>query len=368
MGENEYKRTKRSMQSMNSGPNEFPFKIMQVTPHMPPDKGGVSDYVGHLHRLFQRRGCTVATVKLLPGCQLIDYDSGYKLSPADTHALRAGEAGGRTVILHHFSGYGYADHGNCQWVACDISKLAQSVEASKIVNIFHEVHVDRTWPWRRAFWYRGRQMQIASSLSALAQKNFVTSPRGKRQLMALEGSGEVEVLAVPSTVGEPSAMKSPEERAPAAVLFGGGAKAMAVKALVEGNASAIATRLKRLGVEEIWDVGQSSGLVRLGGIPVIDLGYLSAPEVQATLGRSRIGLFSYSVDEFDKSSVLAAYLAHGVIPINVSSVGVSGASDPWSVDRLGPGSDLAVAQGRTREFYARRCWASVTSRLLEDLI
>jgi hypothetical protein len=78
--------------------------------------------------------------------------------------------------------------------------------------------------------------------------------------------------------------------------------------------------ISALGIEKIFDVGpRLSAMPRtLAGAPVISKGVLPQGAVSELLQRARFGFVAYPLDFIAKSTVLAAYAAHGVVPIVLS--------------------------------------------------
>ena len=74
--------------------------------------------------------------------------------------------------------------------------------------------------------------------------------------------------------------------------------------------------LNDLGVKEIVDIGAGAGFPdRLHGISVRHKGELGTRELEKELSRATFGDLSYPANCLAKSSILAAYCAHGTIPV-----------------------------------------------------
>ena len=75
---------------------------------------------------------------------------------------------------------------------------------------------------------------------------------------------------------------------------------------------------RALGIEEVCDVGPAADPpTTVGGIPVRRCGLLPAPAVSELLAGSRAGFLTYPPDFLPKSTIFAAYCAHGVVPVCV---------------------------------------------------
>jgi hypothetical protein len=123
----------------------------------------------------------------------------------------------------------------------------------------------------------------------------------------------VEVVGVPSTVGEPARVGEYSERASRLVVFG--------SAAVRGRAWSdhredLARVVESLGLAEVVDVGREAGAPEaLAGRRVTRLGIAAPAEVSELLTSSRAGFVAYPPDYLAKSTVYAAYAAHGVLPV-----------------------------------------------------
>jgi hypothetical protein len=102
-------------------------------------------------------------------------------------------------------------------------------------------------------------------------------------------------------------------RAPRLVLFGGpGVRGRAYRQ----HSAHIERTVRTLGLTEIWDIGPGEvAPPTLAGLPIRRLGALPAPEVSALLAGSAAGFLAYPLAFLGKSSVFAAYTAHGMLPI-----------------------------------------------------
>ncbi len=168
---------------------------------------------------------------------------------------------------------------------------------------------------------------------------------------------EVAVLPVFSTVGEPSAPLPLSARARRLVVFGGpGTRARAYREL--GPALALACRT--LGIEEICDIGPDIGPG--DGLPAADLpvpvrrlGALPGAEVSELLAGSLAGFLGYPAPFLPKSTIFAAYCAHGVLPVCAwpqAQRGAEPAPPFWTPDGgMRRDDDLEELAGRAHAWY-----------------
>ncbi len=163
----------------------------------------------------------------------------------------------------------------------------------------------------------------------------------------------IRVEPVFSTIGEPAAIPPLAERAPRMVVFGGSG----VRSRAWGRElPALSAACRELGIEEILDVGPPTTVPdRAGTIPVRALGVLPVEEVGACLLGARAGFLSYPPPFLPKSTIFAAYCAHGVAPVCAwSRRAVNAGPLPpfWQTD-----ADPVEAAERARAWYGEHTLA-----------
>jgi hypothetical protein len=134
-----------------------------------------------------------------------------------------------------------------------------------------------------------------------------------RMVRRWAGDKPIRVMPVFSTVGEPAAANPFGRRSHRMVVFG----SAGVRARAWGRElPALAASCRELEIEEILDVGPPTAVPdRVGTVPVRALGILPAQEVGALLLGSRAGFIAYPPPFLPKSTIFAAYCAHGVAPV-----------------------------------------------------
>lgn len=257
--------------------------ILQITP---PTKGGVSDYAALLQSEW-RRSRTAETIAVSgPG----------SLSP-DRVPVSA-------EVIVHMSGYGYAHRGLCGWLASDIKLLKQQRPDVRVTIIFHELFAFGP-PWRSAFWTHLPQRWIVERLARLADRVITNCAMHQARLSPMT-STPILMRPVFSNVCEPSSLTPWADRNRRIVVFG--SETTRARALRNAQAFISSTDI------EIVEVGSGnrtieagSGRHWLGSMPMLEL--------SAVLSRSMFGLFGQHSSCAQKSSVFAAYAAHGCIPV-----------------------------------------------------
>jgi hypothetical protein len=236
-----------------------------------------------------------------------------RLVPLNRESLSAWRPGPSDVVYLQYSGYGYAKRGAPLWLVTALKSRRGKVR--KIGVYFHELFATGQ-PWRSSFWLSPLQRHICRTLANLS--DFWITNRQASALWLKERTAQRPhaVLPVFSCVGE--AGGSSEPRKPRIAIFGGpGLRQATYRAVGER----LFTWAERTSVE-VHDIGpllQDSYVrasLRLHG--VIEHGYLGELAVRDLLRTAMFGLLAYPVGYAAKSSVLAAYCAHGMCPVIVS--------------------------------------------------
>jgi hypothetical protein len=130
----------------------------------------------------------------------------------------------------------------------------------------------------------------------------------------------LRAMPVFSTIGEPNCVAPVAERPPNMAVFGQPGVELKVYAGPQYELSA--SIAKELGILNIIDIGAriSPSPSHLGAVPIVSLGQLCAESVSRYLMSCRFGLVNYDIARLEKSSVFAAYAAHGVIPVCIGSL------------------------------------------------
>ena len=295
---------------------------VQIVPEYPPKIGGVSSYAAKLACSFQAFAEPLHTIVTCNNHALESTDTVSRLaSPTKEEILKKLEELGTTSVLLHFSGYGYARWGLCHWLVESLSIWKQKRNDRKLITLFHEVYA--TGPvWRASFWTTHPQRQIARNLARLSDAAFVTSQGGYERLKPLHPELPVEVLPVFSNVGEPETIIPLANRNRTLLIFGGINSRLRV---YRNYQAVILQACRQLNIERIIDIGPTKGL-ELPSLPNINievLGEQPARQVSHHLSNTLAGLIDYPPDYLAKSSIFAAYCAHGVLPINTRFTGVN---------------------------------------------
>lgn len=309
-------------------------RVVQIVPHLPPPFEGVGTYASALAEALAKSG--IETRFLVPD----------RTVQGLLREIRDAE----TVLLH-YAGYGYQRRGCPVWLAEGLDRWR-----GRLVTLFHEVFAFGP-PWRSSFWLLPVQRRIAARLARRSAALVTTLEIYEARLRPWTRDREVTVMPVFSTVGEPAAVPGFEERARRIVVFGG--------AGVRGRTwgpflPELARTARELGAEEILDVGPPVDLPgAVGGVPVRGLGVLPPAAVSDLLLGSAVGFLAYPPDFLPKSTIFAAYCAHGVLPV----CAWHGGRHYWT----GEGDPQAIASA-AREWYGGHALARQAEGFREILM
>ncbi|MBC7405386.1 MAG: hypothetical protein H7252_06855 [Cytophaga sp.] len=160
------------------------------------------------------------------------------------------------------------------------------------------------------------QRYIAQRLAVMSDFWITNRQASAQWLRRFAGDKPNAVLPVFSTVGEMPTFLF--ERASTIVIFG----SAALRTAAYRAAGSVLFSWARERGFELHDIGPiindpilSSALTNAG---VVQHGRLEAAEVSKQLSNAMLGILAYPVDYVAKSSVFAAYCAHGVCPVLIS--------------------------------------------------
>lgn len=215
-------------------------------------------------------------------------------------------------VLLHYAGYGYHARGCPLWLVNGLLRWRGGAPHRRLVTLFHEVWASGP-PWRSSFWLLPLQRRLAAALIRASDALATSLPLYRTLLLPWAGGREIAVMPVFSTVGEPAEVPPWGERTPRIVVFGGaGVRQRAYGPFLP----ALARAARELGAREICDVGPAvAPPAEVGGVPIRALGPLPGAEVSALLLDSTAGFLAYPPAFLAKSTIFAAYCAHGVLPV-----------------------------------------------------
>src|ERR1035437_1050608 len=353
-------------------------EIIQIVPFLPPSLSGVGDYAVLLARQM-RKEHDVNTVFLVcdpnwkpeDGRRTADdgrrtsdlrpLTSGLWLDDFPVYQLKKQNAvellrvlsqhGMPATVLLHFVGYGYQKRGCPVWLVralrewksgkekaeklkpetlksdlrsqasglkFPVSSLRSPVSSfrssarPRLITMFHELYAFGP-PWRSSFWTSPLQKWIAKTLAHMTEHCVTNRNQYARTLQKMTGRNEADftVLPVISTVGEPERLPEWDERKPRMIVFG---SAGWRERVYRDHKTDLEQACQQLNLTEIVDIGTPLRIPQLS-VRISQRGILSAQEISREMLDARAGFFAYPTAYLGKSTIFAAYAAHGLSPI-----------------------------------------------------
>ena len=283
-------------------------RVLHIVPRVPPAVCGVGDFAWNIasglkrdHNMsntFIAAGVSGYVPSENPEFRVVRAECGEPL-------LRAliTEAPHHDVVLLQLSGYGFAKRGAPVSLARAITTFQRSERCRPLVTMFHELYASGPIH-TSAFWLKPLQklaLRMIVRASAAVRTNrhqyaiWLAAQRG-------EDVHSITKLPIFSSLGEAASFRPHSERKKHLLLFQPPGDAEFWNAV---------TQIRR--------ARDTSGIVaagRVGAIPpehrVEQLGYVTAAAAGALLNDSALGLLSYYDGYLSKSSLFAAYAAHGI--------------------------------------------------------
>lgn len=299
--------------------------VIQIVPRLPPPVEGVGSHAQALAGALAAHGIET---RFVTGGAVPDPDE-------------------KGPVLLHYANYGYHRRGCPARLVDGLVRWRQRGAGRRLITLFHEVWATGP-PWRSSFWLAPRQRQLAATLARLSAGMVTSLDLYARMVRPWAGERPVRVTPVFSTVGEPAAVPPCAGRTPRLVVFGGAG----VRSRAWGRElPALAAACRELEIEEVLDVGPPTPVPdRIGTVPVRALGVLPAEEAGARLLEARAGFLSYPPPFLPKSTIFAAYCAHGLAPVCAWSRRAPAAGPVPPLWR--PGTDPGESAEQARTWYA----------------
>ena len=319
-------------------------QIIQIVPKLPPAIDGIGDYalnlacelreIYQIDTLFVVGDCHWQGSKVIEGFRVIQVEE------STPEAIKC-QLNYETVLLHYV-GYGYANKGCPFWLIRGLQDwLLGNHNQGKLITMFHEIAALGRPPWTSAFWLSPLQMHLATRLTQMSDRLITSKDLYADTLTKISRGRHKNIPHLPvfSNVGELNKVLPLVERSQRIIVFGG--RANRLRAYQESLPQLISA-CEQLGIKEIWDIGSPTGLnlADVHGIPVVEQGRLSKGEISQILSISIAGFFDYNPIVLGKSTIFAAYCAHGMLP--VAAYGIDGVVDGieagkhyWLPDREG---------------------------------
>jgi hypothetical protein len=300
-------------------------RVISIVPRLHPSTDGVGDYALCLARQL-RKDYEIET-QFIVGDP--DWDGpciveNFNVSRLETRSptslastIEALQEEISSTIIVHLSGYGYAKWSIYDWLINGLKEWRSKEDKSHIITFFHETYSYSLRPWKHNFWLAPAQKRLAQNFIELSNLCITNCQIHSDELIRISKrivDIEPIVLPIPSTIGESRINIPLSQRSKQMVVFG--QKYSRIRAYTQSTLlMSNSCHLHQL--EKVIDIGSPTGLPlsNMLGLPVIELGRLSSDSISQLLSDSVIGWMDYNPLYLGKSSIFAAYCAHGVVPV-----------------------------------------------------
>ncbi len=295
-------------------------KVLQILPRVPPAVCGIGDYAWRLaqalrddhdiHSNFlaagtnwtQPKGETEFPVFRLP-----------ELTSQALVSFVASQVDESQAVVLHMSPYGYQKRAVPFWLAAGWRRLAQLPRRPRLITMFHELYAAGP-PTSSAFWLQPLQKWVLREV-ARASDALRTNREDYAAWLQRVSRPDTQVVVMPvfSNFGEPSVQPAWTEREPSMVLFAWGIHSGESLGSVVRKAAVCGRRfnLKRMHLIGCKQTVDEAGL----GLEVVRHGFMEPAAVSALLSSCRMAYTAYSAEHFGKSTLMAAFAAHGLLVI-----------------------------------------------------
>lgn len=300
-------------------------KLLQILPRVPPAVCGIADHAWCLARALQEQHGIESTFLAAGTSSAIN--STHQEFTVDVLQERSSRAlldyldehaDDYQAILLHISPYGYQKRGVPLWLASALRRFSARAKRPILISMFHELYASGPIT-SSSYWLKGMQKMV---LRKIAQASDIL--RTNREiyatwLRAVPGlhAPAVRVMPVFSGMGEMAVPPPLSGRESAMVLFATG---------MHGGADATSTLMtcaklcRKFGLDCLKVVGGAAPAEdTIEGINLQHLRYLPSEDATTFFSACRMAYSAYHPLYLGKSSLLAAYAAHGLVVITRSS-------------------------------------------------
>lgn len=309
--------------------------VTTIIPRLPPAIDGVGDYAINLARQL-RQDFNVQTSFIVGDAS---WDGAAEIEGFPVRKIQAQSPTALLAVLNkdissplllHYVGYGYEKRGCPSWLVRGLQQWHQVDASRSLVTMFHEISAFGP-PWTSAFWLSSLQRNLAGKL-AIVSKSCITSKQSYAELLRQSSRQQLEIDCLPvfATIGEPKFLRPLEQRARKLVVFG---NAKYRRQVYDRCLSSLHKICQMLEIEQIIDIGVPTGLdfTEIRIVPILERGILASSTISEIMQDAIAGFLDFPPPSYlAKSTIFAAYCAHGLIPCLVDD-------SPTAVDSLESG-------------------------------
>lgn len=306
--------------------------------------------------------------KVVPGDRWQTIAVAAKTPAALSAALhRADELQPFSLAILHVSGYGYQTRGVPIWLARGLKVDRKRSPDRHFLGVFHELYATGSIS-NSSFWLSPLQKLVVRQIWSLMDHGMTTNSRYLDILRAWRPliGNRAWVMPVMSTIGEPGVVPTIASRPCRLVAFGG----PGIARLAQTSRDQLRGLIDTYAIDEIADIGErrDPAPTRLLGVPVVCHGRLPDCRVGEILFSSRIGILPYAnMQVMGKSTILAAYVAHGVVPYAIDPFNSDGdglrAGANYLTAAHDRGHDLDAMQRNGRHWYLEHSITKQTAKI-----
>ena len=300
-----------------------PAIVISIVPRLPPAIDGVGDYALNLARQL-RKDFNVQTHFIVGNptwtgeLELDGFPISHVTNSSANTLFKLLDNRSPPILLHYV-GYGYAKRGCPVWLVDSLQRWKSLYPQRSLVTMFHEISASSKRPWESPFWLSSLQRNLAARLAQMSDR-CITSKQLYGDIITQISRGkhsQVPFLPVFSNVGEPDRVSPLSERQKQLVIFGGVANRIRV---YQESQAVLDQVCQILNIQEILDLGTPTEQTpqSIGDVPILELGQLPAEKISEIMSSAIAGFLNYNPDFLAKSTIFAAYCAHGLLPISAT--------------------------------------------------
>ena len=300
-------------------------KIIQIVHHLPPEPSGTGDYSLRLaDKLLKDYGIFTQFIHYGEQSQFEPVINGFSVTRLPERTPKAFLSlfpeNIEGIILHYnFTG---------SWLL-EALQSARRLRRFKLVVMFQELirKYPNSYPnfsLKRKIAFHLRQFLPARDLDSLTARGFARTADAvltdtARFQAILSKWLKRPVTCIPdfSTIGEPEQVPPLVERDRRMIVFG---TLYSRPRIYKEFFKELLRSCQILGIEEIYDLGPSFdlNLPEFSGVHVVEMGEQPPEVISQLMLTSLAGFFDYSLwpGDLGKSTVFAAFCAHGLIPVS----------------------------------------------------
>lgn len=297
--------------------------IIQIVPGATPLVNGVGDFALTVARVLRSIwGIDSIFVVCSPAWSGPENLDGFRFIPMRSRRSNdlydalcsAAKADSSLVFaLLQLSPYGFNINGAPFWVLKGLRRWKKANPAKhRLLTYFHELYA-MSMPWRRAFWVSPLQRKCSREIAWISDVALTSTEHYARILARWYGRNVRSINRIPvvSNVGEPAEIMHLRQRSRRLVIWG---SAVGKREIYTRHFKTVEAAVRSIGIEEVSDVGQTwNGCPRhIQGVPIKMRGILSPDRLSEVLAGSLLAAFSYDPNYLAKSTMFAAFCAHGV--------------------------------------------------------